>query len=156
MTEDKQKLMKTAFRLLSRRPHSRKELINKLTIRGYSFHDAAAMAKECERLGYINDELFAEDYLKELAQRGQGEMMIKMKMLKKGLPMELIEDKLSELNTMSLEIDRAETVLAAKMTALNRETDTRKRRDKAYRFLASRGFNSEAIRGAMEGFNENN
>lgn len=156
MTEGKQKIMKTAFRLLSRRPHSRKELINKLTARGHSFSDASAMVKECERLGYINDELFAGDYLKELVARGQGEMKIKMKMWRKGLPKELIEDKLSEFSATSSATERASTVLATKMTALNREADPRKRRDKAYRFLASRGFNSEAIRGAMEELDENN
>ena len=65
-------------------------------------------------------------------------------------------EKLSEFSATSSATERASTVLATKMTALNREADPRKRRDKAYRFLASRGFNSEAIRGAMEELDENN
>ena len=156
MTDAERKIMNKAFRLLKIRPHTRQELIRKLTARGYSYREAAATVAECERLGFVNDELFAEDYLRELAGRGQGERMIRMKMWRKGLPEQLIEEKLSEFRDSSSAAERAAKVLEGKITLLKRESDRFKRRAKAYRFLASRGFDADAIRSALEGWDENN
>lgn len=159
MTDEELQVMKSAVRILSRRPHSRRELIDKLMAREFRYPAVLAAVKECEKHGYLNDGQMVEDYGNELAARGLGDFRIKLKLRGKGLPAALIADKLAELSGESPPEERAVQALERKMPALNREKDPRKRREKAYRFLASRGFNGEAIRAAMdkmEKFDEDN
>jgi regulatory protein len=150
MTDEELQVMKSALRLLTRRPHSRRELIDKLMAREFRYPAVLAVIGECEKRGYLNDRQMAEDYAVELAARGHGDFKIKLKMRAKGLPAALIEEELAGLGETSPASERALQSLERKMPALNREPDPRKRREKAYRFLASRGFDGEAIRNAID------
>ncbi len=155
MNEEETAVMKTAIRLLARRAHSSRELIDKLMARDYRYPVVLKIIDECKRHGYLNDELFTESYINELAARGQGAFRIRNKLREKGLPAELIKEKITELDEVSPPEERARRVLQTKLSSLQREPDPRKRREKAYRFLASRGFDADTIRRAVANTGDN-
>ena len=141
--QDNNKVLKKAFDLLSRRAHSTKELRDKLYKREFSKRDIDTVIAECERLGFLNDELFANDYAAELGGQGKGSFKIKMKLRDKGLSEDNIEKALEKI--ADNEQENAENALSRKMRSLINEEDINKRRQKAYRFLAYRGFSSDVI-----------
>ncbi len=141
-------VLKKAFDLLSRRAHSTKELCDKLYKRDFSKRDIDTVIAECERLGLLNDELFANDYAAELGGQGKGRFKIKMKLRGKGLSEDNIEKALEKLG--DCEYENAEQALDRKLRTLMNEDDINKRRQKAYRFLAYRGFSSDIITKIMD------
>lgn len=150
--QDNNKVLKKAFDLLSRRAHSTKELRDKLYKREFSKRDIDTVITECERLGFLNDELFANDYAAELGGQGKGTFKIKMKLRDKGLSESNIEKALEKIGNNDLE--NAENALSRKLRSLMNEDDINKRRQKAYRFLAYRGFSSDIISRLMDSTEE--
>ncbi len=144
----KNEVLKKAFDLLSRRAHSTKELRDKLYKRDYSKRDIDTVLAECERLGLLNDELFANDYAAELSGQGKGRFKVKMKLRNKGLSDEHIEKALEKITDN--EEENAEQALKGKLRSLIHEDDINKRRQKAYHFLAYRGFSSDIITKLMD------
>jgi regulatory protein len=141
-------VLKKAYDLLSRRAHSSQEMRNKLSKREYSVKDIDTVISECERLGFLNDELFANDYAAELGRQGKGSFQIKMRLRKKGIPDDLTEQALANMDNN--EYENAEQALQGKLRSLVNETDLNKRRQKAYRFLAYRGFSGDIISRLLE------
>ena len=148
MELENSKALNKAFDLLSRRAHSTKELRDKLYKREYTKREIEKAIAECERLGFINDELFAADYASELAGQGKGAYVIKMKLRRKGLTDQHIELALEKLG--DCELENAEYALQRKMRSLVNDADINKRRQKAYRFLAYRGFSVDIINQLMD------
>ena len=152
MTSDQQqKAMNSAVRILTRRDHTRFEIEQKLKQRGYDPETIQTVVVECERLNYIDDERTAKVFIFQLARRGFGFRRIGLEMFKKGLRGDRFEQIVEESR---LEIDEhgiANRELQKKMKSFEREEDHKKRKDKIYRFLYSRGFSqsviSELIRG---------
>ena len=142
------KVLKKAYDLLSRRAHSTQELRDKLYKREFFKRDIETVIAECERLGLLNDELFANDYAAELSGQGKGRFKIKMKLRGKGLSEEYIEQALGKMG--DCELENAEQALNRKLRTLVNEADINKRRQKAYRFLAYRGFSSDIITKIMD------
>lgn len=141
-------VQKKAYDLLSRRAHSSQELRVKLSKKDFSARDIDKVIAECERLGFLNDELFAKDYAAELGRQGKGSYRIQMQLRKKGLPDELIEQAM--LREEDSEVENAENALRGKLRSLIHEDDINKRRQKAYRFLAYRGFSADIISKLMD------
>ena len=136
-------VLKKAYDLLSRRAHSTQELRKKLYKREYSRRDIETVIAECERLNFLNDELFATDYAAELSRQGKGIFKIKMQLKNKGLSDTHINQALEKLG--NCEPENAEQALKGKLRSLLHETNVNKRRQKAYRFLAYRGFSADTI-----------
>jgi regulatory protein len=145
---DKAEAMDKALRLLSRRAHSVRELQTKLYKREMPKYLIAYVLDECKRLNFLNDELFAQDYASEMASRGNGRFKIKAGLFKKGISSDLIDKVLENLDDNELE--QAKQALHFKLRTLQREKDIRKKREKAYRFMATRGFPSDIIRRAFD------
>lgn len=92
-----------AIELISRREHSRKEIITKLTQRDYG-DVAHEVADELERLGYLDDERFARIYANELKQRkNMGKRRISQELYVKGISRDIIQDVLDEIEGNSCE-----------------------------------------------------
>jgi regulatory protein len=145
-------VLKKAYDLLSRRAHSSLELRSKLSKKEYSARDIDTVISECERLGFLNDELFANDYAAELGRQGKGRFQIKMRLRKKGISDNLIEQALCNMGNN--EYENAEQALRGKLRGLINESDINKRRQKAYRFLAYRGFSGDIIANLLENIPE--
>ena len=148
MEKPKKSAMEKAMQLLSRRALSERELLNKLCAAGYPFREARDAVAECRKRGYVNDEAFAADYTELLAGRCLGGRRIRLALRKRGIPAELQEDPLEA--AAETEAERASEALAYKLRLLARETDPRRKREKAFRFLVGRGFSCESCRTALE------
>lgn len=136
--------LERAMRLLSVRSYSEQELLAKLRRAGVLPADALAAVAECRRRGYLNDALLAEDCAHALSARGSGARLIRMRLRNRGLASEHVEAALEK--TADLEIDSARRALDYKLRMLSKESDPRRKREKAFRFLAARGFSASVIR----------
>jgi len=139
------KAMDCAVRLLSRRNHTKHELRQKLRQREFHAEIISDVISECERLRYVNDEETARVYLRELRRKGYGSWRVRFSMRKKGLENDLTDMLLSEENSESDELETARGAIRKKRAAFDREKDMRKKKEKIYRFLCSRGFASSVI-----------
>ena len=85
-----------AVSLLSRRDHSEKELMNKLTQKGYTHGAEEAIAKLRDG-GYVSDERFARLYVRELQTfKKYGKRRIEQELFRKGIDREIIREVLEE------------------------------------------------------------
>ncbi|MDD3885673.1 MAG: regulatory protein RecX [Victivallaceae bacterium] len=134
-----------AMRYLAQRAHSEQELRGKLRRAGYADEAVEEAINACLRHGYINDELMAEDGVGLLAGRGLGSRLIKLKLRQRGLSAENIESAFA-VSPVD-EQEAARQAFDYKLRLLSRESDPRKKREKLYRFMISRGFPPEIIRG---------
>lgn len=142
-SEDFKKVLAKAFRLLGARSSSRAVLAGKLKNKGFDGKLIAKALDECERLNVLNDKDFAEFLIRSLRSRGYGERKIRNALAQKGIKKEVADDLLSsdlDGDDDETEKDRAEKTFSAKLKSLKNESDPRKKRDKLFRYMASRGF----------------
>lgn len=135
--------MKKAASILSKRMHSSHEIKNKL-IRKFPLEVVNETIKELERLDYINDARFATAYATELQNKGLGRRLIINKMARRGIAQSLCEDSTPK-ESLSSEKEHAMEFLKSRKKMLDREPDTRKKKEKIFRMLKSRGFSNEII-----------
>lgn len=144
--------METAVMLLTRQPMSRLALKRKLHDKGFSWKDSEETVSECERYGYINDKLVAEAKVALMRDRGDGAKKIKLHLRLKGFEKETIDDafKSDDKNSERDEISIAMTLLQRKKPSFDSEPDQIRKKTKALRILASKGFSAgisyEALR----------
>lgn len=136
------------MRILSLRGCSEAELLTKLLRAGYPRAEATAAVQECVKHHFLDDELLAEDCTSLWQSRGHGVRSICYKLRKRGVPAEIAESALADAGESESEI--AIQAIESRLPSLLRENDGRKRRAKALRFLAGRGFSSPAISAAMK------
>jgi regulatory protein len=136
--------LNTALRLLTRRDHTRYELSQKLRKRGTASDIISRVAAECERLNYLNDQRTAEVYIRQL-KRKYGVHRIRSELKKKGINEDIAENLITDQISEPDELQRADRILQKKSAAFAREEDLKKRREKMYRFLRSRGFPNAVI-----------
>jgi regulatory protein len=146
----KLKIKDSAFRLLSRRQHSKFELTQKLIRRGYSKEEIEPVLFQIEEKGLLDDIQFTKAYLVErLAKKKVGINKIKAELLKKGIDQKIIEKILSRVDISESELT-ALTLSQKKLTALKRkESDPRKIQQKLAAFLFAKGFETDLIRNVL-------
>ena len=145
-----QSAMERAIRLLSVRAHTNCELRQKLLRAGFPPDEVDQAVDECEKRHYLNDRLFAEDCTNLWMERGHGSRSIRGKLRQKGIDAETADAALGQLEER--EPEAACRAIEGRLPSLLREKDPRKRRAKALRFLAARGFSGSALSAAMKRF----
>jgi len=143
--KSRQQAMHTAVRILTHRDHSEYELKQKLQQRGFENRVIDAVIAECKRLDYINDRRTAGLYILQLKRKCFGKRYIRMALKKKHLGRVAIEQILPENYPDADERGNAGKLLEKKKDAFEREPDPKRRSDKIYRFLYSRGFGKDVI-----------
>lgn len=136
--------------LLARREHSRDELQQKLTTRGFGVDLVEAVIDDLAAENLQSDERFTEAYVNERSGKGYGPLRIKQVLRNRGIDDHLVDQYLDPN-------DPAWTRLAAEVA--NRrfgmiESGDRHTYAKAVRFLQQRGFGGEQIRRALQGFDD--
>ena len=138
-----------AMRLLALRPHSRSELIRKMRERGYRLEVIEQALDELEKLNLVNDEDFVKVFIQnELRLRPVGRMLLRQKLLARGIVPEVFEPLLKDLYTTEQEIQVARQ-LCEKFRRTHSEENKRKSREKLVRFMQGKGFTWEQIRQVM-------
>ena len=137
-----------ALELLSRRPHSRKELKDKLLRRGVSEEDAEDCVAWLAERGFLDDEEYAGAVARHYAAKGYGAGRVRSELQRRGIDRELAADTLSDLPDSAGKID---AFLARKLTDVNDREAVRKVSAALFR----RGFSWEEIRAALRRFDSN-
>jgi len=145
--DERKQLLKKALDLLSRRDHAAGELQLKLVARGF---DAALIEDTLVYLhdkNYLNDQRFAESFVRIRSDKGYGELDIRSRLIGKGVSKSEIDIAFTHTDVNWGELARE--VLQKKLRGTS-SVDFARRREKAARFLKSRGFTSEQIYRAVD------
>lgn len=138
-----------AIDLISRREHSRKEIITKLSQRGYG-EVAEETVDKLEEMGYIDDERFAEMYANELKfRRGFGKRRISQELYVKGIDRDTIYNVME-----NLEENPQEEILEILERKYPHCLDDEKMKTRAFNGLIRLGYNSYDIRSALRAYGE--
>jgi regulatory protein len=135
-----------AYRYLTIRPRSCREVERKLGDRGFSPAVVSAVVSHLLRLGSLNDEEFARQWgAGRLRTKGLGRRRIEQELRVRGIDRDTIDAVVTDLLKESAEIDIARKEAERKLSTLGRfEPEVRKRRLAG--FLERKGFGAEIIR----------
>ena len=132
-----------AMNFLAARPLSELELLAKLRRAGYPDPESDAAIEECRKRHYLDDATLAADCVEALRLRNMGSRQIKFKLTRRGLDADAVADLLEQ--DPDAEKLAAERAAENKLRLLKNESDIRKKREKLFRFLVSRGFSPDVI-----------
>ncbi len=130
-----------AMDLLARREHSRRELINKLKIRGFEGEEVEAYLDRLAENGLQSDQRFAESYVRMRSGSGYGQRRITQELQQRGIA----ESKISQIYE-ELELDWHQIALEIWQKKYNQlPGNDLKLKAKQSRFLQYRGFDFDII-----------
>jgi regulatory protein len=135
----------TAYRLLTYRPRSRAELMQKLADKGFDGTVIGTVVDYLERMGYINDRQFAEQWASgRVRLRGFGRRRIEQELRNKGVGRDAITEAFAQVFGDETELETARSAAAKKISSLN-SIDEETRRRRLAGFLERKGFSFEII-----------
>ena len=135
-----------AMELLSRRPMSEKELIDKLIRKGEDEETAADCARWLRENGFLNDESYAAAVARHYAAKGYGPGRVRAELSRRGVDRELWDDT---LEAMPENTDKLDRFISSRLTDPEDRDQVRKVSAALYR----RGYSWEEIRSALRRFN---
>lgn len=119
---------------------SRKEIFDKIKNKGITDEIANSVLDEYEKLGYINDKRFAENFIySKTTYEKLGKQAIKYKLMQKGVANHIIEEALSEIEDENLE-DNAR-ILAERKLRSTAKYEPYKRVQNIANHLMRKGYN---------------
>ena len=134
-----------AMDLLSRREHSRRELIQKLTARGFDEQECLGVIDQLTSDGLQSDSHFAESFASARVSRGSGPVRIVYELEQRGVVRQVIDQCLEELST-----DWHALAREVRRKRFGSELPVEyKEKARQARFLQQRGFTSEQAMAAM-------
>ena len=138
-------VLEKAMDHLALRPLSTNELRTKLSSsERYTPEEIEEALETCRVRGYLNDSLLAADAAQFLNACGKGRGLIRKKLRTRGIGDEELSEALEGI-TPEDESTAAKVAAAGKLRLLAREKDKRKKREKLFRFLISRGFSPDLV-----------
>ncbi|GAA6166330.1 regulatory protein RecX [Sessilibacter corallicola] len=153
------KVFNHAVFLLSRRDYTTHELKQKLVVKfvrsdkskienAHVFIEQAIT--KISEYGYLNDARYCESFIRMSAGKYRGKTRIKNELKFKGVNNQLIENAFNACEIDWFEL--ATVCLERKLgnTSMHEVLSDHKLKSKYFRFLMSRGFNSEEIQNAMD------
>ena len=148
-------VLERALRLLSGRPMSRKELVDKLTARPRDKEKepipeelAEEAANRLEELGYLNDAEYARTVARHYAAKGYGERKLRDELWKRGVPRAYWDQALEEVQDPT---DAMDEFIRRKLMGRTADRETLGKLSAA---LARRGYRWEDIRTALSRYGE--
>ena len=134
-----------AMELLSRRPMSEKELVDKLIRKGEDQETAADCARWLREKGFLDDESYAAAVARHYAAKGYGPGRVRAELSRRGVDRELWDDT---IQAMPENTDRLDRFIAARLT----DPEDREQIRKVSAALYRRGYSWEEIRSALGRF----
>jgi regulatory protein len=139
------------MRLLARRPHSRKELEQKLLQRGFADQIRSDVIRRLDEQGYLDDAATSENYCLELIRKGFGPRVIRQRLAGRGIDNKLVRRALTAHYPLEAVRENAGRTADRKVKQLqNRYSEKSKLRVRLARFLAQRGFPADIIHAVMD------
>lgn len=84
-TDRRQQIEAVCLRLLARREHSQKELLDKLALRGFQRDDVEPVIEALAEQNWQNDERYAECYVRQRIANGYGPVRIRYELQQRGI-----------------------------------------------------------------------
>jgi len=141
-----EEVKKKAYRLLSYRPQSIRELRTKLLDKGYAAVDVERVIVRFTELKFLDDEAFAKGWARSLAvNRLWGDRRIYVRLREKGIDTALIDDAIRETREELTEEDAVEKLLIKKYgknisSTLHFNSFSAKEKRRIIQYVTSRGF----------------
>ncbi|MFA6917459.1 MAG: regulatory protein RecX [Candidatus Gracilibacteria bacterium] len=156
-SNDYQRLLTYALFILSKKRYTCLEVQKKLKqfLKKHRLDDAEASDRVIERLkelNYLNDQQYAQDYVSDRIKfRPRGKFLLKRELNLKGIAPEITMAILSHIDVDEFEM-ALELLKKKRFNLVEEETANGKQKEKAraFRFLASKGFNKEIIYKAVQ------
>ena len=139
---DIEKATEKALKLLDRQLYTKKQIKDKLKLKGYGDETILAVVKKLENYGYINDSTYAKSYIS--SAKGKSKRELECALLTKGISRHVIMDVLENAQVDDME---AANILADKF--MRYKEKTRENKEKLYAKLYRKGFSSTAINSAV-------
>jgi regulatory protein len=143
------KIKEFCLRLLARREHSQKELLNKLLVKGFGRDDILAVIEELALQGWQSDSRYAESYARHRIHKGYGPIAVAYELRQNGVDAVNLEDIVQK--TAGSWMDLLEQVYTKKYghDLLMDRNEWAKRS----RFLMQRGFSGTMISALFDHLN---
>lgn len=143
--------LRRAANILSARPMSRQMLERRLVEKGETPEHAAAACDELERLGYLDDKLYAQQLTQYYVNRGYGPRKIRDTLYRQGVPREFWDEAMEDAGEDSA--DALDRFVAARLGRVERPD----RRDlkRVSDALARRGYAWSDISAALRRYTDN-
>lgn len=140
--ERRKTIEQICLRLLARREHSQRELLDKLALRGFNRDEAEPVIFEMAEQNWQNDERYAECYIRQRIASGYGPLRIRYELQQRG-----IDD--ADLDTQAGERGGWQNLLLDVYCNKYDEEKSLTQNEwlKRSRFLQQRGFSGEMIKG---------
>jgi regulatory protein len=130
-----------AMDLLSRREHSRRQLQDKLSQRGFEADEVESALDKLQAENLLSDWRFSETYVHQRMQKGYGPLRIRHELAEKGISSELIDE---QMETCAGEWEALMQQQRSRKFGTEIPEDYKEKMKQA-RFLQNRGFSSEAV-----------
>jgi regulatory protein len=138
-----------AIRLLARREYARAELTQRLAARAHSAEAIADCLDALADEGLQSDARFVESFVRSRIARGQGPLKVRAELERRGVERALIAAALAEAEREG-KVDWFELAAVTLARRYSQPDATPRERARRERFLASRGFEFEHVRYALE------
>ena len=149
--EEYQKVKDTFYDYLSRRDHGSFELKQKALKKGYPANIIDDVLDEFDQKGLLNDESFAKKFAVDKAEfKNWGPVKIKAALRKKGVSKNIAEKAVGSITNDLDQVQICVDLLIKRKRHFFRKTDTLKRKQKMYRYLAGKGFTGSVITKAID------
>lgn len=150
MTDDTRQARSYAYRLLSYRWHTQKEIEEKLLNKGYSRKIIEIVLQELEENKYINDQRFAENWIGARSERKLlGKRRIKQELKDKGIREDIIEKNIEMFFSIEKEVELALQAARKKAYQANILEKSKFVR-RLTSFLQRKGFDYQTIKKVIE------
>jgi len=134
-----------AFKLLSYRPRSIKEIRNRLKKKDYSLKVISEVIKSLKRLKFLNDREFAKIWVENrIRTKPMGRYRLYQELIQKGIDRDLIEKTLNDYQEEE-EIKLARELAQRKLKRSYQNLDEVTTKRRLYGFLQRRGFSYDTI-----------
>jgi len=144
-------LKESALRFLSRRPHSIKELKDKLFNKSKNTQSINRIVKEFLENNYLNDTTFAESFIAdEIRLKNSGPLLIKNKLLNKGVDREIIDSKLNDAYDEPIQLKNCKLLAEKKLNIINKKVSASERKSKLINYLKQKGYHWDIIKQVVE------
>jgi regulatory protein len=152
--DDPEVVLNAALRFLEVRSRSVAEVRRRLAQAGYRDELINGAIDRLLELGVLDDETFARLWLESRDRaRPRGERALRQELAQKGVERRLVDrlldERKAEDGAEERDVTAALSLLERQRRSLDRETDPRRRRHKAYALLARNGFDAETCGDAI-------
>ncbi|RMF65794.1 MAG: hypothetical protein D6743_07450 [Calditrichaeota bacterium] len=148
--EERRQIKERAYRYLSYRAHSEKELQQKLERSGFGQEPIAEVLAELKANRLLNDDEFARSFARsKLAKKPMGERRLRQELWKKGVDKEIIDATVSEIYADADQLELART-LVARTAPRYKHLEPQRRARRVRDLLLRQGFSWEIVRQVLE------